>query len=612
MKLNKLVIRNFLSVKEADLVLADKGLVSIEGCVEDTTGADSNGAGKSSIMNAILWCNFNDAGKAGVSADGVVNDQAGKDCMVQSLWSETLPASGVTMLYRITRYRKHSKFKNAVTVEFKYGENNWKDNTKAGSKEVQEQICEILGQDILTFKASCFASQEEALDIPGMTDSELKALLERVLPFDDLSELHKKASGRLKAHQDRLYAMYYDLDRVKSKVELLRREGKTAAASMAEWDSNCVKHDADIDKAIESEKDKFVCNAVNPVDFKNIRDEEKRLRKFIESYDPSPYLRLCAEQDAVNRQLGDINREVLSTVTSCSKCKRPFDGLEHSIEVLKDEKFALEEQYCALVKKIIPLENKHNNWTKAKKDLEGITVYFERLKQSDRMNEALQARIDTLKAKKRSGLPNPHEATVKRLKADYDAMKLELVAVEKQIEDLNAETPLLEAVAETYSPKGVRYHILEEITPFLTNKTNHYLNLLTDGYIKATWSTVSRNKSGEYREKFSITTKVIKDREFGLLSGGEKRKVKLACFFALQDLIAKRATKNVEIWCGDEIDHALDTAGLERLMVLLDEKTETKTTILVISHNELREWIPNFATVTRKNDVSTITGFLNG
>lgn len=74
----------------------------------------------------------------------------------------------------------------------------------------------------------------------------------------------------------------------------------------------------------------------------------------------------------------------------------------------------------------------------------------------------------------------------------------------------------------------------------------------------------------------------------------------------MQDLVSTRATKNIELYIGDEIDHALDTAGLERLMGVLDERARSHGTVVVISHNELRDWIRQQVTVVKKDGYATL------
>ena len=170
---------------------------------------------------------------------------------------------------------------------------------------------------------------------------------------------------------------------------------------------------------------------------------------------------------------------------------------------------------------------------------------------------------------------------------------------------------LFENVAKVFGPAGVRAHILDTVTPFLNDRTADYLSALSDGNISAVWSTLSTTAKGDTKEKFNIEVENDKGgKSFKLLSGGGKRKVRLATMLALQDLVASRATKPINLWIGDEIDDALDPAGLERLMGILERKARERGTVLVISHNELRDWCDNVATVTKRGGLSTIEGAL--
>jgi DNA repair exonuclease SbcCD ATPase subunit len=81
--------------------------------------------------------------------------------------------------------------------------------------------------------------------------------------------------------------------------------------------------------------------------------------------------------------------------------------------------------------------------------------------------------------------------------------------------------------------------------------------------------------------------------------------VRIACALALQDLVARRATKPIELFVGDEIDDALDPAGIERLTTILEEKARERGSVFIISHSDLKDWIRNTITVTRKDKMAT-------
>jgi DNA repair exonuclease SbcCD ATPase subunit len=225
------------------------------------------------------------------------------------------------------------------------------------------------------------------------------------------------------------------------------------------------------------------------------------------------------------------------------------------------------------------------------------------LKNETENAQKVKARIDALKVE-----ANPYivllDGAEDAFQAAAEAFKTSEVAGEELIERIG----VMGDVVKVYGPAGVRAHILDNVTPFLNQRTAEYLGTMSDGRISAIWSTLSTNAKGDLVEKFAIT--VTKDHgggSFASLSGGEKRKVRLGCALALQDLVASRASKPIDLFIGDELDDALDEAGLERLMTVLETKARERGTVLVISHSDIRDWIRNTATLTMENGLSTLT-----
>lgn len=600
MKLLKLIIQNFGSIQEATLELKDKGLVSIEGVNQDKTGSDSNGSGKSTVINAILWCLYGIYGKDG-DADDVVNSEAGKDCMVQTSWAD----DGRT--YKIIRYRKHSKYKNSIKIL-----QDRIDITKATAPLVQAQINEIMGADETVFRAACFYQQENPLDIPAMKDRELKALLENVLPFEDLEEAYQKATEEVKQERLKLAALESKAKVENATVVRLMEEATLLLKEKQQYVVKCEIKNAEIDENIKAKKSARLVAISASAELENIKkqlaENEAGFASLGSTDIDTVNYRICA----IKKRMAEIQEEIREPKTTCYACGQEVTDETTVIEKLQGEYGAKSWELHDLE---IDARTKSENlkkWRQLKNERKELENKLNECQRNKEAADRLASEIKLLEGSKANPLDNPYSGSINRLK---DALRASKKALDKAVTDallVKDELEILEAAQLTFSPKGLRYHMLETVAPALTEATNRYLDILTDGSIKAVWSTVSKTAKGDYREKFSIKAHYANREKFGLLSGGEKRKVRLATFFALQEIIAKRATKEIEIWCGDEIDHALDSAGLERLMVLLNEITKRKSTILVISHNELREWIPNYAVVTREDGVSTVTGYLNG
>ena len=76
-------IKNFLSLVDAEIPLENLGLVLIDGENHCNFGADSNGSGKSSIFEAILWVLYEETVR-GFSKDEVIR-HGSTGCFVE-LW----------------------------------------------------------------------------------------------------------------------------------------------------------------------------------------------------------------------------------------------------------------------------------------------------------------------------------------------------------------------------------------------------------------------------------------------------------------------------------------------------------------------------------------------
>ena len=101
-------IENFMGIRgEHTIDLANQGMLHIAGRNEDDPGNDSNGSGKSTILEAITWCIFGKGlprpqgnSEKGVAADEVLNDTLKKQCKV------ALDLSEGDTTYTVERWRK--------------------------------------------------------------------------------------------------------------------------------------------------------------------------------------------------------------------------------------------------------------------------------------------------------------------------------------------------------------------------------------------------------------------------------------------------------------------------------------------------------------------------
>lgn len=196
MEILRLEIENFMSIDKAALALNDRGLVLVQGENRDDPSATSNGAGKSSVADALFWSLYGETAR-GVSGDAVVNKTAGKNCRV----SVTLRDGDQT--YAVVWHRKHKGGKNSLRLSRQdksaapNGAPTMVDLTKGTERETQKVIEQTLGCSLEVFRAAIYSGQEAMPDLPGMTDKQLKVLIEEAAGIDLLQQAYEIARGRL-------------------------------------------------------------------------------------------------------------------------------------------------------------------------------------------------------------------------------------------------------------------------------------------------------------------------------------------------------------------------------------------------------------------------------
>jgi DNA repair exonuclease SbcCD ATPase subunit len=639
-KFTDLTIQNFLAISEAKVSLNQRGLCLIQGVNEDNTSAESNGAGKSSIADALCWVLYGQTAR-GESGDKIINRTAGKGTVVNIEVEDGADA------YYITRHRKHKVGKNNLTLMKNDGTmGGWRDISKGTDKLTQEAVEQIIGCSYDVFRASIYAGQESLPDLPGMTDRNLKTLIEEAAGTSILEAAYEEARGRLRAATDTRNSKIFLRNSVMSNIDATEKERANASAELSRWSLdhkhryaialNQARTAATNAKAIDDEirgKRAELESKITGVEaaIRAVSDElkeEKRLAELLATEDrcvASAATNLINKSGVVHSLMEESAKIADRVGQPCGECGRPYtpEELEPAIEILTEKiHIACDERKAAQEH----MESTQKTRESVADELEKFRASMTDLSATNAQRASLSAELGDVIGRERDrdllikgaksfkqrseeidAEANPYDVIVDRLDKRLALQKLELAEAEKLLEIAEKDVTKAALVSDVFAPAGVRAHILDHVTPFLNGQTAKYLAVLSDGDMTATWSTLTLTAKGEYREKFSIdVTSKTGGESFGLISGGEKRKVRIATALALQDLVAGRAVKPIDLFIGDEIDDALDEAGLERLMMILEEKARERGTVLLISHNSLRDWVSNIITVTKKDGKSTI------
>jgi DNA repair exonuclease SbcCD ATPase subunit len=431
---------------------------------------------------------------------------------------------------------------------------------------------------------------------------------------NDLQKEKERAAGKKAADEERRAEVYKQLFEVVEEIKAM--PALLGEDKLKRLENNKAKIDSQIKTAQGDEKEKLW----------QMQQTEKSLQSLKDVANVN-LTHATAKVDKLQRNLDLINSRIGQPCGECGKTYHAEDieavaekerGL---VEVAKSQREALE----ADVKRA---ETAINDAVAARKsfeasmtdvsDLLSVRAKIDKLINNEKHNAQLKQEKEKAVARLNKDIESIEEKITKddfefqKYSADQleeiDMAKCNLKVANEALEAAEKQLELTAAAVEVFGRAGVRGFILDTVTPFLNERTAQYLGALTDGNITANWTTLSKTAKGEIREKFTIDVEK-KDgaKTFAGLSGGEKRKVRLSTAFALQDLVASRATKPIGFQFLDEIDTALDSAGVERLMGILEERGREKGTILVVSHNDLKSYITNSITVTNKGGIAKVT-----
>lgn len=637
MKFLKLQVENFMALANADIELDQRGLVLIQGINSGDSSAASNGAGKSTLMNSLMWCLYGETAH-GVKGDDVLSTGHEKNCRVMV----TIEDEGKR--YAIIRHRKHKEFKNRLIVRGEDG-----DMTKGKDTLTQEFVERLIGASKEVFMASIYASQEAMPDLPGMSDKNLKTIVEEAAGIDRLTKAYAIARERANAAAARMETTKTKMDACLSLVESSQNELESAKTSSAAWERDRDKRldvaradlvgaevtltevemelrslpdqIRDTENAIDKEREKLASKEEHDAKLVKVRGAITDIRASIRVTE-NIQKEAMQRARAFKMKAEEVNTKVGEPCPTCGKayCVEDLSTVKESfVEQARSEICQAQASVTSVAKYQEHLEKALKIESSLVAGTPDVSAIISRIEQLTKKLGTLRHRekevvaVEAMVAKARSEVnritkeTNPFLAVIKRHEESLAANKSNYGVLKTELKNIQEQALLLDKARQVYSPAGVRSHILTSVTPFLNIRTAEYLNILSDGNIIAEWSTMEATKKGEYRDKFNIcVSKTGSSKSFHTLSGGEKRKVRIACSLALQDLVASRASKSIELFIGDEIDDALDTAGLERLMGILEAKARERGTVMIISHKEMKSWFRETITVEVKEGRSYV------
>jgi len=569
LKILNIEAENFMSYKTLQLDLRARGPVLVVGENDDSPVASSNGSGKSSISEAILWTLFGVTARK-MQADGVIKyDESNCVCKVDvNLDGET---------HTITRSRKRG---GPDVLLF--------DGQTLGSsvKETQSVMCERFKiAPVVAVNAIVFG--QGLTQFADATDSERGQMLKSLLWLDIITKAREEARKEARSWNSRkeektrslvsseaVYAqMKKNLDDWNSMASSLNDSVKEEAEAFAHavdsrpegafslvWESTFLQTRInELEKAIVSESTalRFLKR-----DLTTLLAEVERIDKLVKC--PTCLQEVSGQHKKEVTQT--LRENIVTKREELTIGRRHLESLEKELSVLKEEKSAIQ----------LPL-SEDVYWRRVTEASQRLKSCIKKMKSFSKHKNQIKHNLTTLKSEIRDCL-----------------IEINIIATE--------ETKC-SFWDKGFSDKGIPQLVLGKAVESLNLYAATYSKILLDDVVPV----FSLQRETSTGDKFGLAVKVEKDGKdvYKNMSGGEKQRVNLTISFALFDLLRTQVTP-VNLIVLDEVFVNLDKVGVERVYKLV--QTLPVETILVITHQiELSDLFSETIIVKKKNGTSYIT-----
>lgn len=621
MIIKEMTINNFLGIGNANIKFNYSELVLIEGENRDSSVSTSNGAGKSSIPEALLWCLYG-VTKRGLKADEVVNRVVGKDCFVQVVFDD----------YTVTRFRSHSKEGNTLRVFHKD-----KELTCGTVSATQDLIDNATGLNKAVFEKLFHFGQGDTQPLAAMTDAALKGVLEQALRISCIVDYSTKIKGVLKEEKGVLEKINAGIKEVDGRIAAFKELSEKYEKQIEEATSRAAFENAKLRKETELlgvkikrciEEAKINKKILQDIaadlfdvieDGQGVRDLEE-IQRVVDSL-----IRRQAESEATVKEhlrLAEKHKEKLIALKAeqdkvkdkvgekCPSCRKPIteDDISDIFTSLA-QKFEKELSRCPELRE--NLEKAKESFEEAGRKLLETQELRRVAKSYDAtIAEEREARMQkemlekTIKANQAEAEEVARQ--VKEMASRVAACKKDKATKEEAASEAQDSVNELEILLEIFGNGGLKSYILDSVTPRLNELVNEYMAKLDDMRVEI--STRKTLKSGEQRDQFEITIHTPAGvSSFGALSGGERQRVCLALSLAFNKLTREMIKTPLNVLFLDEVVEALDETSAEAMYDLIREFALDVQNVFVISHNHaLRDIIPEVITIVKEGGVASI------
>ena len=590
-------IENFLSLGEVDLDLNDRGYVLIKGVnnnPEDAAG--SNGTGKTSILEALVWC-LTGTTMRGVKSN-VTNMYAEGGCKVELTFSVDEDN------YKVIRTRDHKEYGTTLKIYL-----NDKDVSGKALRDTEKLLDEYLPDlDINLIGSVIVLGQGLPQRFTNNTPSGRKEVLEKLSKSDFMIEdIKLKLCDRIIVLERNLRSVEDNILEKSSKIDLYKKQLVDINNKLEQyrahpdWDDEINKLQKYLDeqtniikevqsqKAIKQQELDELNNQITSLKLE-YKDKEQELKQIRDSKN-NPLDKLKIETSLrIDRLKKDIS-DAKSIKDICPTCGQKIPNV-HVIDTT-----SMEEELVKLTQSLKEYAAEYQINTKEC----DAQIYNLRLEEEDKelnlgtkvldikkfLNEISQketnynqeyrdisAKISTLTYEKQT-----FENTYNSYVSSKNTIENDITGLEEEIRYSNNEKVELQnrinAVNKmlNIAKRDFRGYLLSNIIQFIDSKAREYCKEVF-GTDKISFKLDGNNILISYN-----------DKPYENLSGGERQKVDIIVQFSLRDMLCQFSNFSSNVLALDELFDNIDAIGCAKVVDLITNKIKDVDSIFIITHH---------------------------
>jgi DNA repair exonuclease SbcCD ATPase subunit len=616
-----LKIQNFMSIGDAELDLQENNFVLVKGennNLQDVAG--SNGSGKSSIFDAIVWCL---TGETSRGTKDIVNIHGTDGAYVELTFLENLNK------FKLVRTKNHSKYATNLYIYIN-DENKSGKGIRDSEKLLKEYLPEltsslissviIIGQGMpAKFTGNSPAGRKELLEKLSATDSITNEFRESV------TSRFNKLTGLQRNKENELLVKTTNLKNYKTQLEE-KNSRKSELEKISEYKN--ILQEKNKEKSLffsdlEVLKEQYTAAEKNLNTFKselqNIQEvQNKDVSKIKETYFEqekelcSSIERTAAEMEFQKQELIKLN----SIVDICPTCGQKLLNVHKPDTTnLQNKIFELEKSYKNLneqlksclflrdteINKVLShyqvlINSKKENAVEAEK-----TVYMaeKQIKQKQEQLNKVESDISglTFLINELEKISVTVNTEIKNLQENINTTNESLSCIELELADLKQRISCNQIIAA---------ELKRDFRNYMLSSTIECLNLFSKQYS----NTIFSNKEVQIIQNKNTIDVLFGNIKYENLSGGEKQKVDLIIQFSIRDMMQQRLGFSCSILVLDEIFDNLDEIGCKKIIDTISQKLTDISSIYIISHHADELDIPVDKVITVSKDEHGISNLM--